>query len=198
MGKSLLGLTTWRGLLLPLFSIGSSPFVVVRAAIDTCRRAESDCLRSSLTGVGSRQPAAGCLNRPRLGSGRYSSDVSLPAFKALVSRHSTKRLSAASLHCFISSLPTGDFVASILSHYKPDIGSLDYFHAGCSLVHAMEKPHHRPVSGLDHRHIPYDERWEHLKTIIVEAYLGKNGSGRPLTIPKIADFMKENHEFSAE
>ncbi|KAJ0165492.1 hypothetical protein CTA2_11093 [Colletotrichum tanaceti] len=62
----------------------------------------------------------------------------------------------------------------------------------------MEEPHHRPVSGFDLLHIPYDERWEHLKPIIVEVYLGKNGSGRPLTIPKLADFMKKNHGFNAE
>ncbi|WQF82047.1 Putative Clr5 domain-containing protein [Colletotrichum destructivum] len=62
----------------------------------------------------------------------------------------------------------------------------------------MEESHHRLVSGFDLLHIPYDERWEHLKPIIVEAYLGKNGSGKPLTIPKLAEFIKKNHGFSAE
>ncbi|KAK6225740.1 hypothetical protein QIS74_01787 [Colletotrichum tabaci] len=62
----------------------------------------------------------------------------------------------------------------------------------------MEEPNHRPVSGLDLLHIPYDERWEHLKPIIVEAYLGNSGSGKPLTIPKLAEFMEKNHRFDAK
>ncbi|KAF6829365.1 arrestin [Colletotrichum plurivorum] len=53
-----------------------------------------------------------------------------------------------------------------------------------------------PVSGFDLLHIPYDERWEHLKAIMVDAYLGKTGPG--LAYPKLAEFMKDNHGFSAE
>lgn len=62
----------------------------------------------------------------------------------------------------------------------------------------MEAFEHIPVSGFDLLHIPYDDRWEYLKTIMVDAFLGNDESGRPLTYPKLAEFMKENHGFSAE
>ncbi|KAK1979588.1 hypothetical protein LZ30DRAFT_797630 [Colletotrichum cereale] len=62
----------------------------------------------------------------------------------------------------------------------------------------MENSDHGPVSGFDLLHIPYNERWEHLKPIIVDAYMGNNDFGQPLTIPKLAELMKKNHGFSAE
>ncbi|KAK2015768.1 hypothetical protein LZ32DRAFT_526181 [Colletotrichum eremochloae] len=62
----------------------------------------------------------------------------------------------------------------------------------------MEESSHRPMSGFYLLHIPYDERWEHLKPTMVDAYMGMNGFGEPLTFPKLADFMKKNHGFSAE
>ncbi|KAF6815208.1 hypothetical protein CSOJ01_03660 [Colletotrichum sojae] len=59
-----------------------------------------------------------------------------------------------------------------------------------------DHPGSGPVSGFDLLHIPYDERRGHLKTIMVDAYLGKTGAY--LTYPKLAELMKDNHEFSAE
>ncbi|KAK1992965.1 hypothetical protein LX36DRAFT_731091 [Colletotrichum falcatum] len=62
----------------------------------------------------------------------------------------------------------------------------------------MEQPSDRPISGFDLLHIPYDKRWEPLKPIMVDAYMGKNDFGDPLTFPELAKFMKDNHGFSAE
>jgi len=47
--------------------------------------------------------------------------------------------------------------------------------------------------------VPYEQRWEHLKPVIIERYLGDGNAGnKGLTIPKLAAFMKEHYSFAAE
>ncbi|KZL70085.1 hypothetical protein CT0861_06765 [Colletotrichum tofieldiae] len=56
------------------------------------------------------------------------------------------------------------------------------------------------MSGNSSTHIPYEERWEHLKPIIIDVFLGigRHSSEKALTIPKLAAYMKEKHSFTAE
>ncbi|KAF4784100.1 hypothetical protein HER10_EVM0004176 [Colletotrichum scovillei] len=44
--------------------------------------------------------------------------------------------------------------------------------------------------------IPYDQRWEPLKNIIISAFLG-DATSSSLTFPKLCEFMKEHHGFDA-
>lgn len=45
---------------------------------------------------------------------------------------------------------------------------------------------------------PYNNRWEHLKDVIVKLYMGKYGSGgKSMTIGLVAEFMKEHYTFHA-
>ncbi|KAK0611309.1 hypothetical protein B0T14DRAFT_530137 [Immersiella caudata] len=45
-------------------------------------------------------------------------------------------------------------------------------------------------------HVPYEERWKHLKPVITQLYMGKYGpNGKSMTIGQVASFMKENYSF---
>lgn len=47
-------------------------------------------------------------------------------------------------------------------------------------------------------HIPHKSRWEHLKPIIVQLYMGKYGpNGKPMTMSQVAAFMKDHYSFHA-
>ncbi|WYZ35916.1 hypothetical protein EsH8_X_000563 [Colletotrichum jinshuiense] len=54
------------------------------------------------------------------------------------------------------------------------------------------------MSGNNFLHIPYEERWEHLKPTIIDAYLGKNAFDQPRTLEKLAELMKNEYSFNAE
>lgn len=55
-----------------------------------------------------------------------------------------------------------------------------------------------PCEGAKFLDVPYEERWERLKDVIVPFYLGPNGKGgRRPTMSQVAAFMKENYSFSA-
>lgn len=44
--------------------------------------------------------------------------------------------------------------------------------------------------------VPYEERWVHLKPVIVELYMGKYGpAGKKMTMQQVADFMKSKYSF---
>ncbi|KAK4141974.1 uncharacterized protein C8A04DRAFT_38633 [Dichotomopilus funicola] len=46
--------------------------------------------------------------------------------------------------------------------------------------------------------VPYNERWEHLKPIIVKLYMGKyEPNGKPMTMGKVAVFMRDHYSFHA-
>jgi hypothetical protein len=46
--------------------------------------------------------------------------------------------------------------------------------------------------------VPYEQRWEHLKPVIVKLYMGKYGpNGKSMTTPQVADFMKVQYSFHA-
>lgn len=47
-------------------------------------------------------------------------------------------------------------------------------------------------------HIPYEERWECLKSTIIDAYLGRNAFDQPRTLHKLAELMKNEYSFNAE
>ncbi|OHE95975.1 hypothetical protein CORC01_08668 [Colletotrichum orchidophilum] len=53
-----------------------------------------------------------------------------------------------------------------------------------------------PAPVATFHHIPYEQRWEPLKDIIVKAFLGDDTS-RPLTFPKLSEFMTKHHGFKA-
>ncbi|KAK3899559.1 hypothetical protein C8A05DRAFT_46405 [Staphylotrichum tortipilum] len=47
-------------------------------------------------------------------------------------------------------------------------------------------------------HIPYEQRWEHLKPIIVELYMGKYGpNGKSMTTHQVLVFMRDHYSFHA-
>jgi hypothetical protein len=47
-------------------------------------------------------------------------------------------------------------------------------------------------------HIPYEQRWEHLKPIIVELYMGNYGpNGKSMTIHQVLVFMRDHYSFPA-
>jgi len=51
-------------------------------------------------------------------------------------------------------------------------------------------------NGAKFLHVPYEERWNHLKPVITQLYMGKYGSnGKSMTIGQVASFMKENYSF---
>jgi hypothetical protein len=56
-----------------------------------------------------------------------------------------------------------------------------------------------PASDEDkHLEVPYEQRWEHLKPIIVELYMGNHGpNDKRMTISQISDFMKHHYSFHA-
>ena len=44
--------------------------------------------------------------------------------------------------------------------------------------------------------LSYKERWEHLRPVIVEMYMGNvDRGGKPMTIQEVVDFMKLNYSF---
>ena len=45
--------------------------------------------------------------------------------------------------------------------------------------------------------IPYDQRWDKLKHVIINLFLGDD-SRAPLKVPELKTLMKENYSFSAE
>ncbi|EFX00225.1 hypothetical protein CMQ_7227 [Grosmannia clavigera kw1407] len=46
--------------------------------------------------------------------------------------------------------------------------------------------------------VPYESRWEPLKRVIVELYMGKYGpEGKSMTMREVAEFMKDNYSFYA-
>lgn len=46
--------------------------------------------------------------------------------------------------------------------------------------------------------VAYKERWEHLKQVIIELYIGNYGKGgRATTLTQLADFMKTYYSFHA-
>ena len=47
-------------------------------------------------------------------------------------------------------------------------------------------------------HIPYEKRWEHLKPIIVDLYMGKYGpNGKSMTANQVLVFMRDQYSFHA-
>jgi len=47
-------------------------------------------------------------------------------------------------------------------------------------------------------HVPYEKRWDHLKPVITQLYMGKFGpNGKSMTITQVADFMKRHYSFHA-
>ena len=47
--------------------------------------------------------------------------------------------------------------------------------------------------------VPYEERWERLKDVIVAVYLGPHGkNGKCPTINELATFMNDNYAFPAQ
>ena len=47
-------------------------------------------------------------------------------------------------------------------------------------------------------HVPYEKRWDHLKPVITQLYMGKFGpNGKSMTITQVADFMKHHYSFHA-
>ena len=47
-------------------------------------------------------------------------------------------------------------------------------------------------------HIPYEKRWERLKPIIVELYMGKYGpNGKSMTANQVLVFMRDQYSFHA-
>jgi hypothetical protein len=46
--------------------------------------------------------------------------------------------------------------------------------------------------------VPYEERWTHLKPIIVQIYMGKYGpNGKSMTKSQVSAFMREHYSFPA-
>lgn len=44
--------------------------------------------------------------------------------------------------------------------------------------------------------VPYEKRWEHLKLVIIQLYLGNYGpNGKSMTIGQVATFMRDNYAF---
>lgn len=41
--------------------------------------------------------------------------------------------------------------------------------------------------------VPYEQRWQHLKDVIVKYFMVKN-----LTLPKLAETMRREYEFDAQ
>lgn len=63
----------------------------------------------------------------------------------------------------------------------------------------MEGVDHLPLSDdAKFLHIPYDERWDYLRPVIVRLFLGEDASDKPMTIPRLAQFMTNHYSFSAE
>jgi hypothetical protein len=58
-----------------------------------------------------------------------------------------------------------------------------------------------PFSSFDARkflEVPYEERWEFLRPVIVQLYLGKYGpNGKSMTTGQVAAFMKDRYSFPA-
>jgi hypothetical protein len=47
-------------------------------------------------------------------------------------------------------------------------------------------------------HIPHERRWDHLKPVIVQLYMGKYGpNGKSTTRAQVARFMKDHYSFHA-
>jgi len=52
--------------------------------------------------------------------------------------------------------------------------------------------------GAKFLHVPYEERWGHLKPVITQLYMGKYGpNGKSMTISQVAGFMKGYYSFYA-
>lgn len=59
--------------------------------------------------------------------------------------------------------------------------------------------HLSPHSDQDkYFHVPYEERWHHLKSVIVRLYTGNYGrGGKATTLSQVVDFMKKKYSFHA-
>jgi len=53
-------------------------------------------------------------------------------------------------------------------------------------------------NGAKFLHVPYDERWNYLRPVITQLYMGKYGpDGKSTTISQVAGFMKSHYSFHA-